>query len=215
MIQFIRDYEATKPKQHPVGMTVPYPTVPAGSNVDVLNSSADWMSLNGDINDPAPADGSKVSLNDTDHICGICGDPSWPWKNFTRGHNTLLMDGYDGSPGYTDPAYNPLDPKWEAIRKNMGYVRSYALRMDLAHALPRGDLVGGGFCLAVVGSEYLVFLPSGGSANLNLSGVSGTFTVEWFDPGTGLPVSGGTVTGGGPVELRSPISGMVAAYVHR
>ena len=138
MIDLVRSYEATKPKQHPIGMTVPYPTVPSGTNIDVLNSTADWMSLNGDTDNPTVADGFKVSLNDTDHLCGICGDAAWPWKNFARGHNTLLMDGYDGSPGYTDPAYDPGNPKWEAIRTNMGYARSYALRMDLAHALPVG-----------------------------------------------------------------------------
>ena len=170
MIDVIRSYEATKPKQHPIGMTVPYP---GGSNSDVLNSTADWVSMNGGTNDPAVADGSKVSLNDTDHLCGICGDAAWPWRSLTRGHNTLLMDGYRGAPGYTDPAFNPNDPKWEVIRTNMGYARSYALRMDLAHAVPRADLTNSSYCLAVVGSEYLVFLPGGGSVTVNLSGVSG------------------------------------------
>jgi hypothetical protein len=214
MIEFVRSYEATKPKQHPVGMTVPYPTVPSGTNVDVLNSTADWMSLNGDIDNPTVADGFKVSLNDTDHLCGICGYPEWPWKNFTRGHNTLLMDGYDGSPGYTDPAYDPGNPRWEVIRTNMGYVRSYALRMDLAHSAPRGDLATSGYCLAVVGSEYLVLLPFGGTVTVNLAGVSGTRTVEWFNPATGLTTAGGTVTGGGSVSLTAPFSGMAALYIH-
>jgi hypothetical protein len=172
------------------------------------------MSLNGDINNPSVADGFKVSLNDTDHICGICGDATWPWKNFTRGHNTLLMDGYDGSPGYTDPAYNPSDPKWEQIRTQMGYTRSYAVRMDLAHALPRWDLASSGFCLAVVGSEYLVFLPSGGSVTVNLTGVSGSRTVEWFNATTGQAVPGGTVSGGGSVYLVAPFGGMAALYIH-
>jgi uncharacterized protein YjdB len=210
MIDVIRNYEATKPKQHPIGMTVPYP----GTNSDVTRSTADWMSLNGDVNNPTVADGSKVSLNDTDHLCGICGDATWPWKNFTRGHNTLLMDGYDGSAGYTDPAYNPSDPKWEAMRKNMGYARSYALRMDLAHALPRGDLASSGYCLAVVGSEYMVFLPNGGSVTVNLAGVSGSRTVEWFNSATGQAVAGGTVNGGGSVTLNAPFSGMAALYIH-
>ena len=39
MINFIRSYEATKPKQHPIGMSVPYP----GTNADVTNSPADWV----------------------------------------------------------------------------------------------------------------------------------------------------------------------------
>jgi hypothetical protein len=214
MIDLIRSYEATKPKQHPIGMTVPYPTVPQGTNDDVLNSTADWVSMNGDINDLPKATGSKVSMSDTDHLCGICGDASWPWRSLTRGHNTLLMDGYDGSAGVGDPNYDPADPIWEQIRTNMGYARSYALRIDLAHAIPRNDLASSGYCLAVVGSEYLVFLPDGGSVNVNLAGVSGSRPVEWFNPTTGVTTAGTPVTGGGTVTLTAPFGGMAVVYIH-
>jgi hypothetical protein len=215
MIGLIRTYERGKPKQHPIGMTVPYPTVPRGSNSDVLNSDADWVSMNGDINAPAVADGSKVSLSDTDHICGICGDPGWPWKSFTRGHNALLMDGYDGSAGVGDPKYDPNDPVWEAIRTSMGYARSFALKMDLARALPRGDLASTGYCLADAGREYLVFLPSGGSVSVNLSGVSGSPTVEWFNPANGQAIAAGSVAGGGTVTLTAPFAGMAVVYIRQ
>jgi len=212
MIDLIRSYEATKPKQHPIGMTVPYPTVPQGSNNDVLNSSADWVSMNGNVDDPAVADGTKVDLSDTDHLCGICGDPSWPWKSFTRGHNTLFMDGYDGSPGVGDPIYNPDDPRWPQIRKNMGYARSYALRMDLANDTPHPELCSSNYCLA--GTEYLVLLPSGGSVSVNLSVVSGTRTVEWFNPADGTTTAGGTVAGGSTVVFTAPFSGMAVLFIH-
>jgi hypothetical protein len=211
MINLLRSYEATKAKQHPIGMTVSWP----GSNSDVLNSPADWVSMNGDIANPVVADGGKVSLSDTDHLCGICGDVIWVWKSLARGHNALLMDGYDNSPGVSDPAYNPDDPKWEAIRRNMGYARSYAMRMDLAHAVPRGDLASSGYCLAVVGSEYLLFLPSGGDVRVDLSGSTGTLTVEWFDPSKGQTAGGGSVTGGHSVTLTSPVAGSAVAYIHR
>ena len=212
MIDVIRNYEATKPKRHPIGMTVPYPTVPDGTNSDVLNSSADWVSMNGDVNNPAVADGTKVDLSDTDHLCGICGDVTWPWKSFTRGHNPLLMDGYDGSAGVGDPAYNPDDPKWPAIRTNMGYARSFALRMDLAHDTPRGDLASSGYCLA--GTEYLVFLPTGGSVSVDLSVVSGSRTVEWFNPANGQTTAGGTVTGGSTRNFTAPFTGMAVLFIH-
>jgi hypothetical protein len=124
------------------------------------------------------------------------------------------MDGYDGSAGVGDPKYDSGEPRWEQIRTNMGYARSYALQMDLAHAIPRGDLSSSGYCLAVVGSEYLVFLPTGGSVRVNLAGVSGTRTVEWFNPGNGQPTPGGTVSGGGSVNLNPPFSGMAVLYIH-
>ena len=211
MIDFVRAYEAKKPKQHPIGMTVSWP----GSNLDVLNSPADWVSMNGDLANPVATDGKKVSLSDTDHICGICGDPSWVWKTVTRGHNALLMDGYDNSRGVSDPAYHPDDAKWEATRRNMGYARSYMVRMDLAHAVPRGELASSGYCLAVPGNEYLVFLPSGGTVSVDLSGVGGTRTLEWFNPSTGETTAGGSVTGGGNVNLTAPFGGIAVAFIHQ
>jgi hypothetical protein len=211
MIDLVRSYEATKPKLHPIGMTVPYPNA---SNNEVLNGPADWVSMNGDANNPVVADGSKVSLWDTDHLCGICGDAAWPWRSLMRGHNPLFMDGYDGSAGVGDPKYDPNDPKWEAIRTNMGYARSYALRMDLARSRPRNDLASSGYCLAVVGSEYLVFLPNGGSVSVNLTGVSGSRTVEWFNPANGQTTAGPAVNGGGTVNLSAPFSGMAIVYIH-
>ena len=215
MIDLIRSYEATKPKQHPIGMTVPYPTVPAGSNADVLNSKADWVSMNGDVNAPAVTDGSKVSLLDTDHVCGICGDAAWPWKSMTQGHNPLLMDGYDGSAGVGDPKYNPNDPKWEQIRTNMGYARSYAVRMDLAHDLPHHELASSGYCLANPGTEYLVLMPTGGSVSVNLSAVSGTRSVEWFNPANGETTAGAAVSGGSSINFTAPFDGMAVLFIHQ
>src|SRR3954452_15814501 len=43
MINYIKSYEAGKPRQHPVGMTVPWPS---GTNAMVFNSPADWVSPN-------------------------------------------------------------------------------------------------------------------------------------------------------------------------
>jgi hypothetical protein len=73
MINFIKDYEAGKPKQHPVGMTVEWPD---GNNDELFASPANWISPN-DYADPPPADGSKVIISDTDHIWGIGGDRDW------------------------------------------------------------------------------------------------------------------------------------------
>ena len=210
MIDLIRSYESTKSKRHPIGMTIPWP----GSNSDLFVSSADWISMNGDTSNPYPMDGAKVSLLDTDHLCGICGDVAWVWKALTRGHNPLLMDGYDGSAGVGDPIYHKEDPKWEAIRKNLGYARSYALRMDLSHAVPRGDLSSTGYCLAVVGSEYLAFSQYGGALTVRLTSVRGTRVLEWFNPATGQTIAGGTVTGGTTVKITPPFSGAAVAYIH-
>jgi len=215
MIQVIRAYEATKVKQHPIGMT---PMYPGGFDADLYASAADWISITGKADAPITADGSKVLISDTDHICGICGDVSWVWKSFTKGHNPVLMDGYDGAAiGLGAENYTGSDPIWEAIRKNLGYARSYAQRMDLAAAVPHGDVVLSqfiGYCLAKLGSQYLVYVPGGGSVTLNLSAVTGTLNVEWFNPATGLATPVGTVAGGASQTLTAPFSGDAVLFLY-
>lgn len=54
------------------------------------------------------------------------------------------------------------------------------------------------------GEVYVIYLKSGGTTNLNLSGVSGNFEVKWFDPRHGGALQDGTVTqvsGGGNVGI--------------
>lgn len=212
MIQLIKNYESAKPKHHPVGISAMWPN---GVDADLYSSAADWVSPTGDLTNPAVANGSKVVISDTDHLCGICGNTAWVWKSFTRGQNPILMDGYDGAAiGVGASDYSASNSVWEAIRKNFGYARNFSLRMNMAAAVPRGDLSSTGYCLAVVGSEYLVFLPSGGSANVNLSGVGGSRTVEWLNIGTGKTTIGTSVNGGGTVRITAPFSGAAVAYIH-
>jgi hypothetical protein len=208
MIQLIKNYEATKPKQHPVGMTVEYP---GGSNAELFASDADWISPNGDINTPPVATGSKVILSDTDHLCGVCGDRYWVWKSFLRGENPIFMDPWD-----VDIAFN--DPTSVSIRQNLGYVRAYAARIDLAGMTPQSNLASTGYCLANPGGaspEYLVYLPSGGSVTVDLSGTAGGLEVEWFSPRTNQTVAGGTADAGGTASLAAPFTGDAVLYLHR
>ena len=215
MITYIKNYEATKPKKHPVGMTVEWPN---GSNADLFNSPADWISMNGDINNPPVAAGAKVILADTDHLCGKCGDRKWVWKSFTHGENPLFMDQYDGAAVGRGAVvgYDPNNTNDVSLRLNLGYVRSYATRINLTAMTPRQDLCSTGYCLAnpaATGAEYIVYLPAGGSVNVNLTGVQGSLSVEWFTPSTGATSNGGTVSGGATRSLTAPFSGDAALYL--
>ncbi len=85
------------------------------------------------------------------------------------------------------------------IRDNVPYTA-----MDPADSLLSGAT---GYCLATAGQIYLVYLPAGGAVSLNLTGVSGTFGVRWFDPRNGGALQTGSVasiSGGSVRSLGNP-----------
>jgi hypothetical protein len=216
MINFIKSYEATKPKQHPVGMTVEYP---GGDNAELFTSPADWVSPNetgGYKDDPPAADGSKVVLIDTDHLWGdYGGDRQWMWKSFTRGYNPIFMDCYAAI--YCEGG-NPYAPTVVSLRRNMGYALTYANRMKLAGMTPRPDLCSTSYCLAhpaANGAQYLIYLPAGGSASVDLSDASGALSVEWFNPSNGTTSEGGTTLGGSSRSFTPPFRGDAVLYIYQ
>jgi hypothetical protein len=180
------------------------------TNDEMLASPADWVSL-GSIDwadlktDPRAVEGKKVNLLDTDHVYGVGGDPMWVWKAFLRGHNILFMDPYE------DPEWAPILAGQqvgvrdaEATRRAMGQTRQYAERIDLADVLPHSELASTGFCLAAPGKLYLVYLPEGKEATVDLSGSTYSFKLEWFEQVTGRTHFGNKVRGGDKLRLTSP-----------
>jgi hypothetical protein len=215
MIDFIHLYEKTKPKQHPVGMTFQYK---GGSVEELFASPADWISpdcSHGYKPDPPAATGRKVMIVDTDHGYGWQAlkkdgprvQQAWVWKNLLRGNQTLFMDPYlakiagpntgRNSPGGTNPKepYFGLtpDPYWDTIRVAMGRARTYAEKINLAAATPRGELSSTAYCLANPGSEYLVYNP-GESKSFTLSMTGGAYEFEWYNPTTGTVAETGRFT---------------------
>lgn len=65
------------------------------------------------------------------------------------------------------------------------------------------------FCLAKSGALYLVYLPQGGTAEINMAGITGSFTVQWFNPRRGGSLQSGPVSqvsGGSKVSIGYPPS---------
>jgi len=182
MIRFIKEYEATKPKQHPVGMT----SSPI-SNPPLFASPADWISPNGKsyLNDPPDTKGSKVIIVDNDHINPWNSDPNWVWKNFMRGNHFILMDHYKdfriGLPKRPEPRHDPA-------RRAMGMARKLSKRIDLVSMTPQSDLASTGYCLADPGREYLVYRPQSRGKEFNLILTPGKYWVEWINPASGKSV---------------------------
>ena len=209
MIRYIKKYEKSKPKQHPVGMTFQYR---GGKNETLFNSPADWVSPNnegGYRDNPPAADGRKVILNDTDHLWGIGGNQAWVWKSFLRGYNPIFMDPYDGV-----VLGENFDSKWEPIRVSLGHTRRYAERMNLASMQPRNDLASTQYCLANPGAEYLVYKPASDESSITVTLKSGRYKYEWFNPNQGKIVSKGTIRAdSGEQTLKAPLKGDAVVYI--
>jgi hypothetical protein len=78
VINYVKEYESGKEKQHAVGMTFQWK---GGSNDVLYHSPADWIAPNpgnsGEnyLTEPSSDYRGKVIVNDTDHLCGhTCGE---------------------------------------------------------------------------------------------------------------------------------------------
>lgn len=210
LIRFIKDVQSTRPKQHPVGMTFQWSpnSKLRGKNQLLFDSPADWVSPNSEAGEwnyktnPPPANGRKVVVPDTDHLGGIWGGGDWVWKSFTRGHNPIFMDPYDGS--VLSGSNSPL---WESVRLSMGVTAQLARRVNLAAMTPRGELASTNYCLAEPGEVYVVYLPTGGEVTVDLSAGRGPFRVEWIAPVAGTTSAGSAEAGGSKRRLTAPGEG--------
>jgi hypothetical protein len=218
MINFIHKCESKMPKQHPVGMTFQFQQYNAGTNENLFKSPADWISPNpyapngNYLDDPPAADGSKVILADTDHLWGEGGDDIWVWKSFCRGLHPIFMDN---CADILAKKGKPEIPKafMRTARLAMGQTRDYAERIDLVNMVPRNDLASSQYCLANPGKEYIVFLPDGGSVEVDLSAAAKSFSVEWLSPVTGITMKKGKLKGGNRKEMTAPFKGEAVLYL--
>jgi len=224
VIDYVKQYEATKPKQHPVGMTFQWK---GGSDLALYKSPADWISPGSHL---PPSDGAKVIINDTDHSysypdlkrAGVAGQRAWVWENFASGNNVAFMDPYLVVwPGRNSPEGKTADPYvgvkpdgyWDVLRNAMGSTLTYANRMNLAAMTPQPSLSTTGYCLANPGVEYLVYQPSAGPFTLNL--VAGTYQYEWLDPSTNrISTAGELSVPDGNRSFSPEFSGDAVLYLH-
>ena len=216
MIDLIKQYEAAKPNQHPVGMSTPG----AGDDPAILASHADWIAP---VDPYMLSDGTKVVLNDTDHSLywttlqsiGPDGQRNWAWKTLTLGASPLFMDPYlEVWPPRNNPSGNTPDPQWNMLRDSLGNTRRYADKIDLAHDVPSGSLTSTGYCLANPGTQYLVYQPSSGAFTVTM--VAGTYSYEWYNPKMGAIAQTGSMSiATGSVSFTPPFSGDAVLLLSR
>jgi hypothetical protein len=217
VVDTVHDYEKAKPQRHPVGLN----GHGSESNFEMLAGPTDWFSPGSNDwpelkSDPRAVDGRKVGLLATDHVFGVGGDQRWVWKAFLRGHNVLFMDPYD------DPTWAPILAGQsvgvrdaEAARRAMGHALTCSRRFDLAASRASGELASTGYCLAVPGREYVVYLPDGGTATLDVTAAQGELSVEWIHPVSGKFTPGEPVECRGRRALKGPFEGDAVLIVRR
>lgn len=120
--------------------------------------------------------------------------------------------------GYALPAndlvcedWRSRDQSWEYCRIALGFFRDHQIPFqDMTNAdglVGNPDHENSKYALAKTGEVYLVYLPEGGTTELDLTGVNGSFEVRWFNPREGGPSVEGSVSrieGGGRASLGSP-----------
>jgi len=136
-----------------------------------------------------------------------------------------LMGGGAGVEWYFGGSYPNADLDCEDWRSRDHMWDLTRLALDFFHEhLPFTEMVPADsltsattdYCLAKAGQVYAVYLPNGGTTNLNLTGVSGTFDVRWFDPRNGGDLEVGTVaavTGGGQRSIGQPPGSTTSDWV--
>lgn len=103
------------------------------------------------------------------------------------------------------------DRSWDYCRLALTFFREQ--RIPIQDIEPADELVGNPehdnsrYCLAKSGEIYLVYLPQGGSTELDLTGAGGSYHVSWYNPRSGGKLQTGkvkSVTGGQKVRIEAP-----------
>jgi hypothetical protein len=169
-------------------------TVDSGYDKPVINTENGY--------EYAPGDTAGVS---TDHVRQAA------WRVFVGGGATLAA-GFGNTWLGTDNVGGTLDgPDFEGgelgASDQITHLANFIAGIDYHNMGTAHNLVdNNNLVFRKTGVEYIVYAPAGGSFDLNLSGVPGTFSVEWFNPRTGGTSAGSNVSGGSSLSFTSPDS---------
>ena len=204
MIEFIKRYEKSKPRQHLVLMSAGGRTRTGAwkqmGRGPVVNSPADffaaagsWQSQRFKKKDPPPNNSDKPGIVDTDHGAAGTTDVGYLWSALTRGYHFNLYD---------KPFENPdaEGAEWRRIRKSVGKAVEYAGKMDLANVHPRGDLASTGFCLTRPGYQYIVYQPEEGPITVSGLREETSYYYELYDTEKAKVVAKGRIQASGSSE---------------
>lgn len=131
------------------------------------------------------------------------------WGNFMAGGAGIeLYAGYQNPHSdLTLDDFRSRNRMWDYCRHAHTFFTNYLPFTEMVNS---NGLIGNGsnsnskYCFAKTDEVYAIYLPNGGTTNLNLSAANGNFTVRWFNPRDGGVLQVGTVdtvSGGGSVSI--------------
>lgn len=106
--------------------------------------------------------------------------------------------------------FRSRDKSWDYCRIALDFFREQ--KIPLTEMSNANALIGNAknnndkYCFAKPGELYLVYLPNGGSTDLDLSDAKGDFTLQWFNPREGgdLKASADAIKGGQKARITAP-----------
>ena len=116
--------------------------------------------------------------------------------------------------------FRSRDKSWDYCRIALSFFRDQKIPLEkMSNA---NELVGNiahdnsVYCLAQPNSLYLVYLPRGGGATLDLTAAAGDFSLLWFNPRDGGPLTAATpATGSAKLTLTAPSTDDWLAIIRR
>ena len=214
VIDVIKRYEATRPKQHLVWLNMSPPDCFAAEcPADIVSPSGSRVYLR----TPPAADGKKVVIADSDHISPLSVTHEWAWKSFARGLHPILMDcKYQGLTWWSGRGFQPDHPKWQQLREALTIIRTYADQLNLVGMVPQAADVefpsSTRYCLYEPGKEYLVYQPQR-ETPFTVKLPAGTYRQTWINPVAGKTHGGIVETTGGKVTFTAPFPWPAAVHL--
>ena len=216
MIDYVKRYEAAKPKQHLVWINS------GEKEAFDPNCHADIVSPGGEegyLHDPPVATGTKIVIADSDHLAPLRVTHVHFWKWFTRGMHPVVMDcGYQGLSWWTGRDFKSEHPKWQQMRTAIGVIRDYADQMNLARMAPQDRKTdfpsSTRYCLYELGKEYLVYQPAS-DTTFGVQLPAGTYRYQWIVPTSGKSSTGVLTSAGDKKEFTAPFPWPAALHLKR
>jgi hypothetical protein len=97
------------------------------------------------------------------------------------------------------------------------HLAKFANLVDYERMAPASSVVSSSnaYALAEPNRAYVLYAYNGGRIGVNLSGVTGTFIAEWYDPRTGAFQAATAATGGGVRYYQTPTAADWVLYLHK